>query len=98
MCILEQYMNYRSYMGLRNLTINEVPSVAYSGGGVLEESTNHPRTFSSRYMIELLSILTVMTATKVSNIRGFASSNAIQILVINIDAFAKDENIINKPK
>lgn len=34
---------------------------------------------------------------KVSNIRGFASSNAIQILVINIDAFAKDENIINKP-
>ncbi|HXI00633.1 MAG TPA: hypothetical protein VNI52_10205 [Sphingobacteriaceae bacterium] len=34
---------------------------------------------------------------KVSGIRGFASSNAIQILVINIDSFAKDENIINKP-
>jgi len=34
---------------------------------------------------------------KVSNIRGFASGNAIQVLVINIDAFAKDENIINKP-
>jgi type III restriction enzyme len=34
---------------------------------------------------------------KVSNLRGFAAGNAIQILVINIDAFAKDENIINKP-
>jgi type III restriction enzyme len=34
---------------------------------------------------------------KVSNLRGFALSNAIQILVINIDSFAKDENIINKP-
>ena len=31
-----------------------------------------------------------------SNLRGFASGNAIQILVINIDSFAKDENIINK--
>src|SRR5690606_3821436 len=27
----------------------------------------------------------------------FASANSIQILIINIDAFAKDENIINKP-
>jgi type III restriction enzyme len=29
--------------------------------------------------------------------RNFAISNTIQILVINIDSFAKDENIINKP-
>jgi type III restriction enzyme len=29
----------------------------------------------------------------VSNLRGFASGNAIQILVINIDSFAKDENM-----
>lgn len=29
--------------------------------------------------------------------RGFATNNNIEILVINIDAFAKDENIINKP-
>ena len=33
----------------------------------------------------------------VSNLRNFAISNNIQILVINIDSFAKDENIINKP-
>src|SRR3990172_8235872 len=39
----------------------------------------------------------VYDSKKVSNLRGFASSNAIQIMVINIDAFAKDENIINKP-
>jgi type III restriction enzyme len=39
----------------------------------------------------------VYDSKKVSNLRGFASGNAIQILVINIDSFAKDENIINKP-
>lgn len=32
-----------------------------------------------------------------SNLRGYATSNDIEILVINIDAFAKDENIINRP-
>jgi type III restriction enzyme len=39
----------------------------------------------------------VYDSTKVSALRGFASGNTIEILVINIDAFAKDENIINKP-
>ena len=39
----------------------------------------------------------VYDSKKVSNLRGFACNNAIQILVINIDSFAKDENIINKP-
>ncbi|MBF0560061.1 MAG: DEAD/DEAH box helicase, partial [Nitrospirae bacterium] len=39
----------------------------------------------------------VYDSKKVSNLRGFASNNTIQILVINIDAFAKDENVINKP-
>ena len=34
---------------------------------------------------------------RVSSLRNFAISNTIQILVINIDSFAKDENIINKP-
>lgn len=34
---------------------------------------------------------------RVSNLRNFAINNNIQILVINIDSFAKDENIINKP-
>lgn len=30
-----------------------------------------------------------------SNLRNFATSNAIQVLVINIDSFAKDSNVIN---
>ena len=38
-----------------------------------------------------------VASKKVSNLRGFSSGNAIQVLVINIDSFAKDENIINKP-
>lgn len=32
----------------------------------------------------------------ISQLRGFATSDNIEILVINIDAFAKDENVINK--
>jgi len=40
----------------------------------------------------------VYDSSKVSNLRGFALSNAIQILVINIDSFAKDINVINKEK
>ena len=36
-------------------------------------------------------------SSRVSSLRSFAASNNIQILVINIDSFAKDENIINRP-
>jgi type III restriction enzyme len=39
----------------------------------------------------------VYDSSKVSALRGFASGNTIEVLVINIDSFAKDENIINKP-
>jgi type III restriction enzyme len=39
----------------------------------------------------------VYDSKRVSNLRSFAINNNIQILVINIDSFAKDENIINKP-
>ncbi len=39
----------------------------------------------------------VYDSKKPNLLRGFAASNNIQILVLNIDAFAKDENIINKP-
>lgn len=39
----------------------------------------------------------VYSAEKVSLLRSFADSDNIQILVLNIDAFAKDENVINKP-
>lgn len=39
----------------------------------------------------------VYDSGKISSLRGFATGNNIEILVINIDSFAKDENIINKP-
>lgn len=39
----------------------------------------------------------VYDSRKVSSLRSFATSNNIQILVLNIDSFAKDENVINKP-
>jgi type III restriction enzyme len=39
----------------------------------------------------------VYDSSRVSSLRGFATNNHIEILVINIDSFAKDENIINKP-
>ncbi|WP_163323564.1 restriction endonuclease [Draconibacterium mangrovi] len=39
----------------------------------------------------------VYNSANPSSLRGFASGNNIEVLVINIDSFAKDENIINKP-
>ena len=36
-------------------------------------------------------------STKVSTLRGFTTASNIEVLIINIDSFAKDENIINKP-
>lgn len=39
----------------------------------------------------------VYDSSHISKLRGFATGDNIEILVINIDAFAKDENIINKP-
>lgn len=39
----------------------------------------------------------VYDSNKISSLRGFATGNNIEVLVINIDSFAKDENIINRP-
>ena len=39
----------------------------------------------------------VYDRNRISQLRGFVTSDNIEILVINIDAFAKDENVINKP-
>lgn len=39
----------------------------------------------------------VYDRNKISQLRGFATGDNIEILVINIDSFAKDENVINKP-
>lgn len=38
----------------------------------------------------------VYDSRRVSNLRNFALNNNIQIFVINIDSFVKDENVINK--
>jgi type III restriction enzyme len=39
----------------------------------------------------------VYDSKRVSNLRSFATNNNIEVLVMNIDSFAKDENIINRP-
>lgn len=70
-----------------------VPSVAIREGVLknLEITEEHFRTLYDNIPANFY----VYDSTKVSILRSFASSNAIQILVINIDSFAKDDNIIN---
>lgn len=72
-----------------------VPSVAIREGVMknLEITEEHFQNLYDKVPITS----NVYDSKKVSNLRGFASANTIQILVINIDSFAKDENIINKP-
>ncbi|RJQ53884.1 MAG: DEAD/DEAH box helicase [Nitrospiraceae bacterium] len=72
-----------------------VPSVAIREGVLknLQITHEHFQTLYDKSQINY----DVYDSKKVSNLRGFAAGNSIQILVINIDAFAKDENIINKP-
>ncbi|MBI5193049.1 MAG: DEAD/DEAH box helicase family protein [Nitrospirae bacterium] len=72
-----------------------VPSIAIREGVLknLQITHEHFQTLYDKAQINY----DVYDSRKVSNLRGFACNNAIQILVINIDAFAKDENIINKP-
>jgi len=72
-----------------------VPSVAIREGVMknLEITEEHFQNLYDKVPVTS----DVYDSKKVSNLRGFASANTIQILVINIDSFAKDENIINKP-
>jgi type III restriction enzyme len=72
-----------------------VPSIAIREGVLknLEITHDHFQSLYDKVPVNF----EVYDSKKVSNLRGFAISNTIQILVINIDAFAKDENIINKP-
>ncbi len=72
-----------------------VPSVAIREGVLKNLQITHEH-FQSLYDKEAINF-DIYDSKKVSNLRGFASNNSIQILVINIDSFAKDENIINKP-
>lgn len=72
-----------------------VPSIAIREG-VLKNLQITEEHFQNLYdKVQVTS--DVYDSKKVSNLRGFASANSIQILVINIDSFAKDLNIINKP-
>ena len=72
-----------------------VPSVAIREGVMknLEITEEHFQNLYDKVPVSS----SVYDSKKVSGLRGFASANTIQILVINIDSFAKDENIINKP-
>ncbi len=71
-----------------------VPSIAIREGVLKNLQITHDH-FQSLYDNTPINF-DVYDSKKVSNLRGFASNNAIQILVLNIDSFAKDENIINK--
>jgi type III restriction enzyme len=71
-----------------------VPSIAIREGVLKNLQITHQH-FQSLYDKTAINF-DVYDSKKVSNLRGFASNNAIQILVLNIDSFAKDENIINK--
>ncbi|MCO5248775.1 MAG: DEAD/DEAH box helicase family protein [Chitinophagales bacterium] len=72
-----------------------VPSIAIREGVLKNLKITHEH-FQSLYDKAAINF-DVYDSKKVSHLRSFASANSIQILVINIDAFAKDENIINKP-
>ncbi|MFN0158884.1 MAG: DEAD/DEAH box helicase family protein [Bacteroidota bacterium] len=71
-----------------------VPSIAIREGVLKNLQITHEH-FQDIYNKTPLSYH-VYDSRNVSVLRGFASSNTIQILVINIDSFAKDENVINK--
>ncbi len=72
-----------------------VPSIAIREGVLknLEITHDHFQTLYDNVPLNFQ----VYDSTKVSSLRGFATTNNIELLVINIDSFAKDENIINKP-
>jgi type III restriction enzyme len=72
-----------------------VPSIAIREGVLknLEITFEHFQSLYDKVPVHF----EVYDSKRVSGLRNFAVSNNIQILVINIDSFAKDENIINKP-
>lgn len=72
-----------------------VPSVAIREGVLknLEITHEHFQNLYDKTSINFQ----VYDSSKVSTLRGFATNNNIEVLVINIDSFAKDQNIINQP-
>jgi type III restriction enzyme len=72
-----------------------VPSVAIREGVLknLEITHEHFQNLYDNIPVNFQ----VYDSSKVSTLRGFATNNNIEVLVINIDSFAKDQNIINQP-
>tara|TARA_R110000751_G_scaffold125869_3_gene227620 strand:+ start:12224 stop:14875 length:2652 start_codon:yes stop_codon:yes gene_type:complete len=72
-----------------------VPSVAIREGVLknLEITLEHFQNLYDNVPVNFQ----VYDSSKASALRGFATNNNIEILVINIDSFAKDQNIINQP-
>ena len=72
-----------------------VPSIAIREGVLknLEITHSHFQTLYNKIPVHF----EVYDSKRVSTLRNFAISNTVQIMVINIDSFAKDENIINRP-
>jgi type III restriction enzyme len=71
-----------------------VPSIAIREGVLKNLQITHDH-FQALYDKASISF-DVYDSKKVSGLRGFASGNSIQVLVMNIDSFAKDINIINR--
>ncbi len=72
-----------------------VPSIAIREGVLKNLEITHDH-FQNLYSNIPLSF-DVYDSRRVSRLRSFAINDAIQIMVINIDSFAKDQNIINRP-
>lgn len=87
------YELYKQY-GFKKYVI-VVPSVAIREGVLknLEITHDHFQNLYDNIPVHYM----VYDSNKISSLRGFATGNNIEILVINIDSFAKDENIINRP-
>ncbi len=71
-----------------------VPSIAIREGVIKNLEITHDH-FQSLYEKQPATF-NVYDPGKISLLRNFALNNNIQILVINIDSFAKDVNVINK--
>ena len=70
-----------------------VPSIAIREGAVKNLEITHEH-FQSLYGNPLVKPL-MYDSRNITALKNFATSNAVQILVINIDSFAKDSNVIN---
>jgi type III restriction enzyme len=70
-----------------------VPSVAIREGTIKNLQITHEH-FQSLYGNQPSNFV-VYDRNNLTALRNFATSNAIQILVINIDSFTKDSNVIN---